>query len=257
MIIKKDFKKPPKEKREEDEVTLLPETIHKSWEVFLIPPVLERLDKIDSQIGDNFNPDRKHVLRFLNTNVEALKVVILGQDPYPAPIATGRAFEVKNLASWTQPFRQVSLKNIVRLLYKTYFNIDEYGKIPSFDEIKKEIEQGHFPILPPNQLFESWEKQGVLLLNTYLTCEKWKSNSHREIWGDFAVEIIQYIVRKNRHCRWFLWGREANQYTRFLPNENICSSRHPMMCHERYFNDFLKSDCFEKAKGDIDWLGRV
>lgn len=183
---------------------LLPECIHDSWNDFLTAEVLERLDEIESRIGDNFNPDRQHVLRFLETDARNLKIVILGQDPYPAPIATGRAFEVKHLTSWSQPFRQVSLKNIVRLLYKTYRNIQEYSQIPSFDRIKDEIEKGQFPILPPSRLFDSWERQGVLLLNTYLTCERWKPNSHREIWGDFAEGIIRYIVQKSPDCQWFL-----------------------------------------------------
>lgn len=236
-------------------MALLPERIHDSWNDFLTIEILDRLDKIESQIGDNFNPERKFVLRFLNSNVYEIQVVILGQDPYPSPIATGRAFEVKDLASWMQPFKQVSLKNIVRLLYKTYQGIENYSDIPSFDEIKEKIRQGEFHILPPNQLFESWDKQGVLLLNTYLTCEKWISNSHREIWGDFAVEIIQYIVKKNPNANWFLWGKEANQYSYLLPQNKIYKSRHPMMCNEAYFNDFLKSDCFKKTKDRINWLG--
>lgn len=236
-------------------IVLLPEKIHGSWNDFLTIEILERLDRIESQIGDNFNPERKYVLRFLNSNVYAIKVVILGQDPYPAPIATGRAFEVKGLTSWMQPFKQVSLKNVVRLLYKTYNGIEEYSKIPSFEEIKEKIRKGEFRILPPNQLFESWDRQGVLLLNTYLTCEKGIPNSHREIWGDFAVEIIRYIVKKNPNAYWFLWGREANQYSYLLPKDKIFSSRHPMMCNEAYTNDFLKSDCFKKTMDKINWLG--
>lgn len=236
-------------------MVLVPENVHESWNNFLTSDILLRLDNIESQIGDNFNPDREYVLLFLHTDVKKLKVVILGQDPYPSPIATGRAFEVKNLTSWSQPFRQVSLKNIVRLLYKTYLGIEDYSKIPSFDFIKKEIEKGNFKILPPDKLFESWEKQGVLLLNTYLTCERYKPNSHREIWGDFAVEIIKYIVENNKNCLWFLWGKEANQYAYLLPKEKIFSCRHPMMCNKKYANDFLKSDCFEKTKEQINWLG--
>lgn len=236
-------------------IVLLPEKIHNSWDEFLTIEILDRLDKIESQIGENFNPERKHVLRFLNSDVFAIKVVILGQDPYPSPIATGRAFEVKNLTSWTQPFKQISLKNIVRLLYKTYNRIEKYSEIPSFDEIKEKIYKREFVILPPHQLFESWDRQGVLLLNTYLTCERGISNSHREIWGDFAVEIIRYIVKKNPSTNWFLWGREANQYSYLLPQSRIYKSRHPMMCGESYVNDFLKSDCFKKTMDKINWLG--
>lgn len=234
---------------------LLPQNIDISWQEFLTPEILNRLDKIENQIGDNFNPEREFVLRFLNNDINSIKVVILGQDPYPSPIATGRAFEVKNLNSWTQPFKQVSLKNIVRLLYKTYCNIENYSDIPSFDLIKEKIRRNEFLILPPNKLFESWDKQGVLLLNTYLTCEKGVPNSHRDIWGDFAVSIIRYIARKKPQSEWFLWGKEANQYSYLLPQNKIHSSRHPMMCNETYSNDFLKSNCFKNTSQRINWLG--
>jgi len=73
----------------------------------------------------------------------------ISHDPYPEKgIATGRAFEVGGLKSWEQPFRQVSLKNIIRLIHKSYNNITRYEDIPSFTEIKKEIKAGRFPILP-------------------------------------------------------------------------------------------------------------
>ena len=86
-------------------------------------------------------------------------------------VPTGRSFEVGNLSSWSDKFRQVSLKNIVRLLHKNYNYIEDYSKIKKFSDIQKEIEVGDFKILPPNKLFDSWEEQGVLCLNVYPTCE--------------------------------------------------------------------------------------
>lgn len=75
------------------------------------------LQSIEKKIGtnpENFTPQKNNVLRFLKLDPVKIKVVILGQDPYPQPsIATGRAFEVKNLKSWSQKFRNASLKNIL------------------------------------------------------------------------------------------------------------------------------------------------
>jgi uracil-DNA glycosylase len=100
---------------------MLPANIDSSWHAFLNDGGFKMINKIAAETGKNINPDAENVLRFLKVNLDNVKVVILGQDPYPQKgIATGRAFEVGGLASWRQNFRQISLKNIVRLLQKNY-----------------------------------------------------------------------------------------------------------------------------------------
>jgi uracil-DNA glycosylase len=162
---------------------MLPANIDSSWHAFLNDGGFKMINKIAAETGKNINPDAENVLRFLKVNLDNVKVVILGQDPYPQKgIATGRAFEVGGLASWRQNFRQISLKNIVRLLHKNYNRIFSYEDILSFRQIQNEIETGKFPILPPDKLFESWENQGVLLLNTSFTCIPGMPGSH-ELYG--------------------------------------------------------------------------
>ena len=93
--------------------------IHPSW-LELLDAQLDALDLIWSKInnGKAYTPQRDKILRFLNLDVAKIKVVILGQDPYPQPgAATGRAFEVMGLRSWNDNFRQASLRNIVRLIH--------------------------------------------------------------------------------------------------------------------------------------------
>jgi len=240
-----------------NKINILPAEINSSWNDFLDNEILNMLYNIEKRIGSNYTPDTDKVMRFMRNDLSDMKVVILGQDPYPEKgRATGRAFEVGDLASWQDKFKQVSLKNIVRLIYKTYKNIDNYDEIKSYSEIKKEINAGLFNILPPNKIFESWEKQGVLLLNAYLTCEIGNPGSHRVIWAEFADSLIRYIVKKNNSLIWFLWGKDANVFRKYIIKGQIYSCRHPMMCSVEFEDDFLKSNCFKDTKDIINWIGQ-
>lgn len=237
-------------------IKILPSNIHNSWDEFLDGDRLTQLEKIEHSIGNNYTPAHDKILKFLTNDLKALKIIILGQDPYPEEgRATGRAFEVGDLESWSSSFKQISLKNIVRLIHKTYNNIEDYNAIQPFSAIKAMIPKGEFRILPPNELFRSWEKQGVLLLNSYLTCEIGRPASHREIWADFSKGLIEYIVKKNSGLIWFLWGKEANNFRSLITNGRIYSSRHPMMCSCAFDDDFLKSSCFNETRNEIHWLG--
>lgn len=237
------------------QTTLLPDNIHPTWFDFLNDERTKMIHDISCRIGDNVNPDISNILRFLKLDLSKIKVVILGQDPYPEKgVATGRAFEVGGLQSWDQTFRQVSLKNIIRLLHKSYNNITKYEDILSFSQIKNEIKEGRFPLLPPDKLFISWEKQGVLLLNTSLSCVPQKPKSHALLWQEFACQLIEYISKKSDLC-WFLWGKHANSMKQLIHEGTFFVSRHPMLCSSKYDDDFLKSECFLKTKHIVNWLG--
>ena len=231
--------------------------ISSTWDNFIDSKTMCQLEKIESKVGDNINPTYEKVLRFLELDLNNIKVVILGQDPYPQRgVATGRAFEVDGLNDWSQKFRQVSLKNIIRLLYKTYNNVDVYDKNNSYLNICCNIVNQQFKLLPPNKLFKSWERQGVLLLNTYFTCEVGNPGSHKDLWIDFTNDLLKYISTKNKEIIWFLWGNNAIQFKHnILFSKKIYQSRHPMMCSEKYNDDFLKSKCFEETRNLVNWLG--
>lgn len=224
-----------------------------SWSEFFTEN-LKLLETIDSQIdGDDFNPAPENVLRFAKKPLSECKVLIMGQDTYPAKgVATGRAFEVGGLVSWNSFFRQVSLKNIVRNLYGTYTGESKYT---TFSEIQKKISNGEFKILPPDELFASWANQGVLLLNAALTCKVGVPGSHSEYWREFNENLIKYIDSHKPDMIYFLWGAEAKKIQPLIQNGKVYRSRHPMMCSEEYMGDFLKNTHFEKTKGIINWLG--
>lgn len=235
---------------------LLPVNVHSSWEPFLTQGILEKLDEIERKIGTDYNPDRAEaVLRFLTTDLHKVKVIWLGQDVYPMKgAATGRSFEVGGLTDWVRPFRQVSLKNILRLLHKQYNGIERYEDIKPFLEVKKDIASGLFPVPDPPEWFETLERQGVLFLNTSFTCETGKPNSHKHIWNAFSQEVLDYISMVRPDCIWFLWGKEAIGMKTFIPKGIFFESRHPMMCSSKYPDDFLKFNGFEQTKQMIKWI---
>ncbi|MFW6310335.1 MAG: hypothetical protein ACOC1D_04465, partial [Prolixibacteraceae bacterium] len=88
--------------------------VHQTWEKFLSREIKELICQTEKEITkQNFTPPADKVLRFLEVPLDQIKVIILGQDPYPQPgVATGRAFEVGTLKSWNEPFKNISLKNI-------------------------------------------------------------------------------------------------------------------------------------------------
>ena len=163
------------------------------------------------------------------------KVLILGQDPYyNFGQANGLAFSVK-----------------------------EGVKIPpSLKNIYKELESDlGIPIANSGSLV-SWAKQGVLLLNTSLTVEEKKPNSHKNIgWQIFTDEIIKILNKKERPCVFILWGNNAIAKEKFITNPKhlIIKSSHPSPLSARrgFFGSkvFSRTNQFLKKNNEreIDW----
>lgn len=232
---------------------------HESWKDFLKPHIINMLNCIEEEIGNDYIPRKENILRFLQQDLSKVKCVWLGQDPYytlydnNTPVANGRSFQPDNLNNWNDTFSQKSLQNIIRLIHKNYFNIEKYEDIKKYKEIKLEIGKT-FPIKQPKEWFDSLEKQGVLFLNTYFTTKSGKGNAHRKIWEYFSIELLKYISNKNKNIVWFLWGNEAISKEKYILSNKIVKSNHPTFCSSKYKNDFLKSDCFKNIK-TINWLG--
>jgi uracil-DNA glycosylase len=230
-------------------------TIHTDWEPFLTPETRNLIFRIEKKISTHtFTPPVEKVLRFFEVPLNSVSVIILGQDPYPQPgVATGRAFEVGTLKSWNEPFKNISLKNIIRALYKSYT-----GNVLKFNELKTKFDN-EFPLLPPNKLFGHWEKQGVLLLNTSFTCETGKPGSHKLIWEEFTIRLLNFINTDFKDITWFLWGNHALQATEKMNIKNKIITQHPMMCYDgpERQHDFLfgNQNCFEQLKNKINWTG--
>ena len=155
------------------------------------------------------------------TPFSKVKVVILGQDPYHGPNqANGLSFSVNK--SFPIP---PSLKNIFKELF------DDFG------------------IQPPNSgCLERWSNQGVLLLNTYLTVEKGKPGSHRNIgWERFTDYVLSKLSENKKNIVYLLWGKHAQEKAKIINNANnkIIMSAHPSPYSANY--GFFGSRPFSKA----------
>lgn len=167
---------------------------------------------------------------------EDVKVVILGQDPYHGEgEAHGLAFSVKKGIKIPP-----SLRNI-------------------FKELKREYP--HFEMPESGELYP-WAKEGVLLLNTTLTVEKDKANSHNKIgWQFFTDEIIKKLNEREKPLVFILWGKFAISKKMLITNpiHLVLESPHPspLSASRGFFgnNHFLKVNDFLRSKGikEIDW----
>ena len=130
-------------------------------------------------------PPEELIFRAFNLcSFEKLKVVILGQDPYPTfGNANGLSFSVAD-----------SVKVLPKSLKNIFLEVQEDLKID----------------VPKNGNLERWAQQGVLLLNTILTVEEGKPNSHKDIgWEKFTDAIIHKISTEKSQLVFLLWGRNA------------------------------------------------
>lgn len=180
---------------------------------------------INDKIPENYIPANPfYLFELLNPN--EVKVVILGQDPYPNPEdAHGIAF---SSLSKTRP---ASLRNI-------------------FIEAKIKSR-------PDNDL-TSWVKQGVFLLNTILTFSD--KNSKHTFWYPFTTKVIDEL-QKYDNIVYMLWGKDAKSYCSRVKNKTalILESVHPSPLsaskgffgcdHFNLCNKYLES----KNIGIIDW----
>lgn len=157
---------------------------------------------------------------FKLTDFKDIKVVILGQDPYHGEKeAMGLSFSVRRGVR-TPP----SLRNIFKELYTDL-------------DIRRE-----------NTDLSDWAKQGVFLLNTVLTVEKDKANSHKDIgWEIFTDYVIKQINDRLNNVVFILWGRQARNKKRLItnPSHYIIESAHPSPLSA--YNGFFGSKPFSKT----------
>jgi uracil-DNA glycosylase len=166
-------------------------------------------------------PPKKLVFSAFTTNLNDVKVVILGQDPYHTPgAAEGLAFSVPS----SQPIP------------------------PSLINIYKEIDSdiGHHN--NPSGSLRNWQKQGVLLLNTVLTVEAHRPKSHAgKGWEIFTTAVISYLNDSRDNLVFMLWGRDArNKKSLIDPSRHlILEAAHPspLSAHNGFFGCKHFSSC--------------
>lgn len=179
----------------------IPEIIHESWHKHLQPlfddPKMLLLKKmLFSPDSIKSYPAKENIFRVFRMPLDKIKVVLLGQDPYPNGEAIGYAFAV-----------------------------DEKTKIPaSLDIIRKEVINSGVERDTKTNIDASkwrelahWRQQGVFLLNAALTVEARNQNSHVGQWSWFTREVIKIISLycPNRPI-WILWGSKAKSNKGFI-----------------------------------------
>ena len=171
----------------------------------LVPPAwreivdLEDVAQIGANLGQNFLPSSKLIFKSLEVDPDDVKVVIVGQDPYPnSEHAMGLAFSVPA----------------------------EVGVLPaSLKNIYKELE-ADLGIIRENGDLSAWLEQGVLLLNMSLTVLPNESGSHSKIgWQVITQQIISDVAKRGAVA--VLWGREAQLMSKYFAIEDQFIAPHP------------------------------
>jgi uracil-DNA glycosylase len=162
--------------------------------------------------GRGYLPAGPNVLRAFTRPLAQVRVLIVGQDPYPTPgHAVGLSFSV---AAEVRPLPG-SLVNIFKEL------VDDLGVAP-----------------PPNGDLSPWFERGVLLLNRVLTVQPGHPNSHQgKGWEPVTDRAIDALVERGGPLVAILWGRNAQTLTPRLGPVPIISSPHPspLSAHSGFF----------------------
>jgi uracil-DNA glycosylase len=196
----------------------------------LLSKVLSNLDSIDIE---EITPQPNDIFNFARaTPYDKVKVVILGQDPYPKKgDAHGLAF------SSLSPKIPSSLRNIYKCLEK----------------------QKHIDTMPTTHDLTYWAEQGVLLLNTSLTTCVGNANAHVHIWKEFTDELIRHISYDDScgpcpSLIFLLWGAHAQKKLSLI-NEDciiyIWSHPSPLAQTKTEEKKFINCDHFTKTNTSL------
>ncbi|MBX2823612.1 MAG: uracil-DNA glycosylase [Gammaproteobacteria bacterium] len=172
---------------------------------------------------------------FSLTPFEAVKVVVLGQDPYHGPgQAHGLSFSVP----------------------------EGVRPPPSLVNIYKEINSDLGLEIPASGCLESWARQGVFLLNSVLTVEQGQAAAHQgRGWEDFTDRAIQVLNDEREHLVFLLWGSYAQKKGAIIDSSRhlVLRSPHPspLSAHRGFLGcgHFSKANEYLASHGQevIDW----
>jgi len=204
------------------------EHLHKEFKKTYFKNLMAFVDEEYSHFPDAIFPKKEDVFNAFNVcALSNVRVVILGQDPYPTRgHAHGMSFSVQEEV---KPFPK-SLKNI-------------------FKELERDLD---IPI-PENGNLLRWANQGVLLLNATLTVREGKPESHaNKGWEKFTDFVLQKLMSERRNVVYLLWGSKAQSKADFInSNDNlVLKAPHPspLSAHRGFFgckhfslaNEYLK-----------------
>lgn len=149
----------------------------------------------DKAAGAKIYPEAMQVFRaFKDTPLSSVRVIILGQDPYPIEgYANGLAFSHS-----MEKKISASLDKIIDAIEVDCYNGLNFSK-EGFDTT-----------------LQSWVNQGVLLLNVALTVLDSTPEQHTELWKPFTEYVVKTMATVKRDIIWMAWGKKAQAYTEKL-----------------------------------------
>jgi uracil-DNA glycosylase len=213
--------------------------IDRGWAAALAPAqntisALGDFLRAETAAGRGYLPAGPNVLRAFRTPFDSVRVLIVGQDPYPTPgHSIGLAFAVE---PHVRPVPR-SLANIYRELR------DDVGVEP-----------------PPHGDLRAWADQGVLLLNRVLTVQPGASGSHRGKGWEAVTELaIRSLVARGRPLVSILWGRDAAGLVPLLGPTPAVTSVHPspLSASRGFFGSrpFSRVNALLEEQGEapVDW----
>ena len=176
-------------------------------------------------------PEHSNIVNaFKLTPLDKVKVVIVGQDPYHEE---GQAQGIA-------------------------FSVPENAKIPpSFNNIFKEYQSDLNYPYPSSGDLTRWARNGVLLINSVLTVEKGKANSHNiKEYEVLFNDLISFISKSKEHVVFILWGDKAYKAKEFIDENKhlIIHSPHPspLSSYRGFFSShpFSRANEYLKLKGE-------
>lgn len=206
------------------------EQMHPSWQTALADQ-RNLLGEIEQKVSTDaaLTPALPLVMRAFELPVDQVRVLIVGQDPYPTEgHAVGLSFAV---STDVKPLPR-SLQNMMRELR---------------DDLGREVSNA-------GEL-ERWSAQGVMLLNRHLTTSTGQSAAHFDAgWSRFTDAAISVLNRaRGRKLVAILWGNEAISLQRLLPDVQIISSAHPSPLSAR--KGFFGSKPFSRTNAALNFVG--
>lgn len=177
--------------------------MHPSWVPAMEPVAgkIGEMGKMLRQEGNNYFPAGKDIFRAFTYPFDQVKVLIVGQDPYPTPgNAMGLSFSVKPGVAIPK-----SLQNIFKELHE-----DLGCSLPSSGDLRP------------------WAQQGVMLLNRVLTVSPNEAGSHRgRGWEEVTDCAISALVQRDSPLVAILWGKQAQSLRPALGETPCIESVHP------------------------------
>ena len=216
--------------------------IEESWKTRLMQ---EFTAQYFSQLKEQLTEEKKRFViyppgslifsAFDHTPFDAVKVVIIGQDPYHgAGQANGLCFSVSN----------------------------GIPKPPSLENIFKELKTDLGISVPVTGNLEKWANQGVLLLNASLTVRANTANSHQNLgWHTFTDAVIRILSNQKQGLVFLLWGKFAQGKEALIDisKHHILKAAHPspLSAYNGFFGcrHFSKTNELLRMQGkkEIDW----